>query len=288
MRESGWITGDEINPFRIQWPAWSAAGWLSGVTILQTRVDLSVKGWREVSAATLRAGWVDDGSGWDYSGLPHGWSNPLPVARALWCVPAAGAAVESVPVVSSGLGGWAFDSSAGRLLARVGDDELMRDLEGTTAYWVAPDLYSGEQLSRVGSVMSVEGEVYYMAESWGIGVWDDGAWVTLEEPQWDDWVLVVHRTDPVEDRLTVDLFRQRDGAHLSEWCELSWLSWQDVLTPASDYFLGGYLAVQVVGGSYWWTRYGSARFDRIGFWRRALSDVEVEELFNYGLGWRPD
>jgi hypothetical protein len=136
--------------------------------------------------------------------------------------------------------------------------------------------------------MSVEGEVYYMAESWGIGVWDDGAWVTLEEPQWDDWVLVVHRTDPVEDRLTVDLFRQRDGAHLSEWCELSWLSWQDVLTPASDYFLGGYLAVQVVGGSYWWTRYGSARFDRIGFWRRALSDVEVEELFNYGLGWRPD
>jgi hypothetical protein len=60
-----------------------------------------------------------------------------------------------------------------------------------------------------------------------------------------------------------------------------------VLTDSDDYFQEGIWGVLAFGSSFHWGFQGYGYYDRMGMWDRALSDEEVLDLFNNGLGWQP-
>ena len=55
----------------------------------------------------------------------------------------------------------------------------------------------------------------------------------------------------------------------------------------SGSFWGGMLATLVFGSSWHWNVQGYAFYDRMAVWSRVLTDDEILQLFNSGLGWQP-
>ena len=270
------------------WPAWTATPtWVTGYALLRW-VNGTYSGYRLVTLATMLAGWLDSGSGWS-GGLPHDFANPPVTAKLVWNVVDEYALPATVSVVASPLGGWAFDSTLGDHLARAMSDDLRRCPDVTMAYWVCPAEGTSGVLAALRGIFDVGmGGDYWCAEpnlSFGAT-----APVNLTDHQDGDWYLVVLRRDELADEYKKDLVRLRDGAQFSTETTLAGEG-SAVLTGSDDYFQEGIWGVVAFGSSFHWVGAGPVQgygyFDRMALWDRALSDEEVLDLFNNGLGWQP-
>jgi hypothetical protein len=275
------------------WPGWSGmSGWTTGCLIVRgLNNDWSSLYSRVVSAATMASGWLDDGTGWT-SGVPHDFDHPPTVARVLWKIDFEGRGVAGpCDVVMSPLGGSAFDVSDGGQMVRMMVDDLRRSLDGTMAYWYCPtnewvcSMWIGGAYKLNGVMhcsMSVLPEVSFAGFTAQTGFSDSVA---------GDWYLIVQRSDTLVDTSTLDVFRLRDGAHIKADNMLVMTDGGGCSTvpllDTDDFFADGMGSFASFGGGYCWWQAGAGYCDRIGLWNRPLTDAEVEDLFNCGLGWTP-
>lgn len=266
----------------VSWGAWSATPtWATGCVVVRW-VNWGTYTYRDLSLAAMTAGWTDDGTGWSAPNtLPGGFSNPPTVAGVLWNrlgydKPTA------MPTVMSPLGGVAFDSTFGDRLARNWSEDLRRDMDGTMAYWLCPMAYSSGVLSSVRGVYDYTFLGNYNCSPPDLSVGDFGE-LSIADHEEEDWYLVVLRSDTLEDEYKVDLVRLRDEAQFSGSSSLSGTA----LGAGSDYLNEGMLATLVFGSSWHWGVQGYGFYDRMGVWDRVLTDDEILDLFNSGLGWQP-
>jgi hypothetical protein len=184
--------------------------------------------------------------------------------------------------VSSPLGGVAFDSSFGDRLTRNWSEDLRRDLDGTMAFWFCP-------LAEASGVVSSLRGVYNYSVLGNYSCWQpdfnygDNNEVSIGDHVDGDWYLVVLRSDTLLGVYKVDLVRLRDEAQFSGSSPLAGTA----LSGASDYLNEGMLATLVLGSSWHWNVPGFGFYDRLGMWNRVLTDDEILDLFNNGLGWQP-
>jgi hypothetical protein len=285
-----WVQCDIVTDLApVDWPAWTTSPqWVTDCLIIAIH-NGQLYGWRVVSMATMENGWTDDGTGWA-PGLPHEFLIPPVTAKVLWnCNGAFGSAPGNIPVVMSPFGGDAFDASAGANLTRLLSDDLRRLVDCTLAYWVCP-LGSGGVLATVRGIYGANlgGD---FADSAGSLIFGDTyywlATVTATDDIEGDWYLAVVRCDSLNDAFKLDLWRLRGETHYTYVGALSTGAPVNVLDANSDYWLEGLLGVLSVGGSFHWGSPGYGYYDRIGLWNRALTDEEVGNLYNSGLGWAP-
>lgn len=266
----------------VSWGAWSATPtWATGCVVVRW-LNWGTYTYRDLSLAAMTAGWTDDGTGWSAPNtLPGGFSNPPTVANVLWNR-LSYAKPTAMPTVLSPLGGAAFDSTFGDRLTRNWSEDLRRSVDATMAYWVCPQSEAGGVMSSLRGVyeLSFPGNYWCAPPDFTLGDDDE---VMISDHVDGDWYLMVHRTDPLEDLYKMDLVRLRDSAQFSASRELPYTA----LTGASHYLNEGLLATLVFGSSWHWGVQGYGYYDRMALWSRALTDDEVLELFNSGLGWQP-
>jgi hypothetical protein len=230
----------------------------------------------------MTAGWTDNGTGWSAPNtLPGGFSHPPTVANVLWNRLAYGKPV-TMPTMMSPLGGAAFDSTFGDKLTRNWSEDLRRSVDATLAYWVCPLAESSGVLASVRGVSTYTFLGNYNCAPPDLSVGDFGE-VSLADHQAEDWYLVVLRSDTLESLYKVDLVRLRDGAQFSGASALSGTA----LSAGSDYLNEGLQATLAFGSSWHWGVQGYGFYDRMGVWNRVLTDEEIMDLFNSGLGWQP-
>lgn len=270
----------------VLWPPWGATpGWVTGFAMLRF-LNASYAGYRVVTLAALLAGWTDSGTGWSSSGaLPVDFNSPPTTAKVVWNVQDEYSLPQAVSVVASPLGGWAFDATLGDKLVRALSDDLRRNVDGTMTYWMCPDANTSGVLSSLRGIFTgnMGGNYTCAAPDVSFG---DTALVNVPDHQDGDWYLVVIRRDDLADAYQKDLVRLRDGAQFATVDTLEGAN-STVLTDAEDYFLEGIWGVLVFGSSFHWSQQGYAYYDRLAMWDRALSNDEVLDLFNNGLGWQP-
>jgi len=279
----------------VAWPAWGTmSNWPTGFLLVWCESpDGEIS--REVSAATMAAGWVDDGTGWTV-GLPFSYALPPTVSKTLFRRPGEGAVAGGTPAtITSPLGGLAFDLSNGDMLARqMADDPISRSMDITIAYWVCP-AYTGHTSMWLGGSWTWQliGEQFdrYQWQTTPppdvnfIGV--EGLDDTMANCQYGDWFLVVQRGNTVADTLTQDVYRLRDGHHQRVVATLSACSINPLTAAPANYFADGLMRVMAFGCGFWWGNAGASQVDRCATWSRPLTDTEVLNLFNSGLGWEP-
>jgi len=266
----------------VTWPAWTATPeWATGCVVVRW-YNWGVYDYRDLSLAAMTAGWTDNGTGWSAPNtLPGGFSNPPAVASVLWNRLGYGKPT-TMPTVSSPLGGVAFDSTLGDILARSWSEDLRRDLDGTMAYWVCPMSYSDGVLSSVRGVYEWTFLGYYDCSPPNLAIGDFGE-LSLADHEDEDWYLVVLRSDTLADEYKVDLVRLRDAARFAGSTTLSGTA----LGAGSHYLNEGMQATLVFGSSWHWGVPGYGFYDRMGIWDRVLTEEEILDLFNSGLGWQP-
>jgi len=271
----------------VLWPVWSATpAWVTGYCVLRL-VNSGYAGFRDVAAATMFGGWTDTNTGWsDPSELPADFDHPPTTAKVIWNNLNLFVPPQTFPTVASLFGGVAFDSNFGEALARVMSDDLRRTVDGTFAYWVCPNENIGVLHGVRGTFAETFGTGYAgvtgtdFSVSNGNGSPDS---VTATGHEAGDWYLLVQRNDFLTDSFKMDLLRARDGAQFSISANYQALP----LTSGDDYWGNGIFGVLCFGSSWHWGVPGYAYYDRMGLWDRALTDTEVLDLFNNGLGWQP-
>jgi len=266
----------------VLWPGGGEApAWVTGYCVLRW-VNYSTRSHRYFSVAGMLAGWLDNGtSGW-IEGLPATFAAPPDVLRVMWSRDGTHSAPSTMPTVLSPLGGWAFDSTTGHQLCREMCDGLRRMPEATMAYWLCPADGSGGVLSSLRGVFLLSFGGNYSCSVPDF-VFAEAGEASVADHQDGDWYLVVLRNDPLEELCKVDLVRLRDEAQFSASATLN----AAALTVDDDFFYDGLLAVLVLGCSWHWGVQGYGYYDRLGVWDRALTDEEILDLFNSGLGWVP-
>ena len=272
----------------VEWPAWSASpSWVTGYALLRFE-DYIYTGHRMVTLATMQAGWLDTGSGWS-GGLPVDFNNPPVTVKAVWNATDEYGLPQVVSVVASPLGGWAFDATLGDHLGRAMSDDLRRCPDVTMAYWVCPADGTSGVLSALRGIFGVSLSGNYSCVEPDLSFGDTTP-VEVADHQDGDWYLLVIRRDDLADEYKKDLVRLRDRAQFSTETTLAGEG-SAVLTGSDDYFQEGIWGVVAFGSSFHWVGAGPVQgygyFDRMALWDRALSDEEVLDLFNNGLGWQP-
>jgi hypothetical protein len=247
--------------------------------------------YRDVPAANWLAGWTDTAEDWTSGpgtrGLPWTLTEPPTVARYVWGTWAAWNVVDALVTLASPLGGWAVDCDLGPALVRVSGEPALRAGDRTLAFWFRP---TGEtsyaDIAGVRGVWTRKLVVNCALQAGSLRFWShlDETWdVAVSGHQGGDWYLVVMRLEEALDALRLDVHRLRDGAAFSG--AGPWVS--ETLDGTVDYVSDGHLGVVSFGCPGHWVAESYGAFDRMGLWHRALSDVEVEALFNEGLGWSP-
>ena len=282
-----------ISSGSVVWPAWGTlSNWPTGFLLVWSEgPDGEIS--REVSAATMAAGWVDDGTGWTV-GLPFSYAVPPIVSKTLFRRPYEGAGAGGTPAtVTSPLGGLAFDLTNGDLLTRqMFDDPIRRSMDVTIAYWVCPALNGYYSTMFCGGSWTVQFFCEHPDSNLpdmtfnGYNFYD-----SMPDCQADDWFLVVQRGDTFNATLTQDVFRLRDGQQQTHVAPL----WDEgyagpvapLNAPVDRYFADGLMSALSFGCGFWWGNAGAAYVDRCATWSRPLTDTEVLNLFNNGLGWSP-
>jgi hypothetical protein len=271
-----------------QWPAWSASpGWASGFSVLR-HVNGSYAGFIDVPVGGMVAGWMDDAWGWSGpESLPCSYSSPPKTAKVLWNVLDASTPPVAMTTVSGVGGGLALDSTLGDKLVRLMSHDLRAQPEGTFAFWFCPTDNNGwGVIATLRGVYDVNylGDYSFDGTSLFVGdLYTATGGATATGHQVGDWYLVVLRRDAVAALSKVDLVRQRDGVQFSAAVPL----FGKHLEAGDDYISEGIQGVACFGGSYHWGTPSYGYYDRMGVWNRSISDEEVEELFNVGLGWAP-
>jgi hypothetical protein len=269
------------NGAAVVWAGGALPAWVQGLTVGRVYNGI-LDAWRDVNAATLLAGWTDDGTGWT-AGLPWSFAAPMTAVKVMWCGQYWGEP-EVMATAPSLFGGAAFDSTAnGKVLVRLMSDDLRRLRNGTLAMWVQPAFETSGVLHSVrGSAAGNYGGNYTADTVFTVAGTSGDA--TLTGHVDGDWYLLVQRYDELEDFCRVELWRERDLAH-AVFTE----AWSvGPLDAESDYILEGIHGALALGSSWHYGVPGYARYDRLGLWNRALTDGEVLELFNGGLGWTPN
>ncbi|MEI6197588.1 MAG: hypothetical protein WCS42_25015 [Verrucomicrobiota bacterium] len=273
--------------FGVVWPEWSAVpGWVTGYTVLVYSESTDYLH-RDVSAASMFAGWTDDGTGWTEGVFPD-FENAPRTLKLLWCQPDDGWNGEPVPVnlTASPLGGYAFDATFSTSLTRALCDDLRRSVTGTLAFWVNCDMGGYEPV--VAAVRGVFATNFQVAVSEDSFKGNNSFYCALDDCQMGDWYLVVLRNDEIYDTTRLDIARLRDGTWYSSQNALSSAYETSALTGDSNYLEEAIWGVLTFGGAWHWGSYYPSLFDRMGIWNRPLTDFEVQQLFNQGLGWQPD
>jgi hypothetical protein len=235
-----------------------------------------------VNAATMFAGWSDNGSGWSLpAALPFDFNNPPNVAKVLWNRPDESSSPQVMATVPWP-GGLAFDAASGTQLARGLCDDLRRDINATLAFWICP--------TDEGTVAAITGtnkttfRLHCGSSGSGFEFGDAGE-LFVDGHQAGDWYLVVMRNDTGANTLTMDALRQRDLAHGS--ATMPTPVYYGPLTGVDDYLQDGVASAFSIGGPWFSDVAVAAQFDRVGVWDRALTHDEVLQLFNGGAGWLP-
>jgi len=271
----------------VLWPTWSASpDWVTGYCVLRL-VSGAYAGYRDVTAATMFGGWTDANTGWtDASELPCDFNHPPRTAKVIWNNLNLLVSPPTFPTVASPFGGRAFDSNLGDALARVMSDDLRRSVDGTLAYWVCPNENIGVLHAVRGTFAETFGTGYAGVSGTDFGVNNGNGSpysVTATAHVAGDWYLLVQRNDFLSDSFKMDLLRERDGAHFSIAADYQALP----LNSGDDYWQNGIFGVLVFGSSWHWGVPGYGYYDRMGVWNRALTNDEILDLFNNGLGWQP-
>ena len=81
----------------------------------------------------------------------------------------------------------------------------------------------------------------------------------------------------------MDLVRLRDEAQFSGSSVLAGTA----LSGSDNYLNEGMLATLVLGSSWHWNVAGFGFYDRLAMWNRVLTNDEILDLVNSGLGWQP-
>jgi hypothetical protein len=267
----------------ILWPEWTDnPGWVTGFTVLR-RVNDVYAGYREMSAATMFAGWTDNGAGWSSAAaLPFDFNNPPNVAKVLWNRLDETTLPQLMATVSWA-GGTAFNAGADRTqLVRGISEDLRRDLDGTLAFWICP-----MDEGRVAAVSGYSKASFRLrGGSSGSGFeFGDSGNVFVDGHQPGDWYLLVMRNNTGANTLTIDALRQRDLVQVSATQVLP--DYCSTLALADNYMDEGVGSALSIGGPWFSDASVPAYFDRIGLWNRPLTNEEVLELFNNGTGWLP-
>ena len=245
------------------------------------KVNGVANGFRDMPAATFCNDWTDDGTGWlSNAALPHSFSNPPTVAKLLWCNTNWNVTGEAMSTVASPLGGVAFDGTGGQKLTRIMSDDLRRLTAATVATWACPSETDGMLLTLQGinnAVFQIDYGSYVPTFAILNGM------IELDDMEEGDWYFIAVRIDPSVNQVKLDVFRLRDGNHVTGSDSL----WYHPLTSGDNYINEGILGVFGVNGSFHHNYGEHGYFDRIGLWNRALRDDEVLQLYNDGAGWRP-
>jgi len=266
----------------VYWEAWFAnPTWVTGYAVLRY-VNGSLAGHRIVTAAAMFAGWTDDNDGW-VEGLPCGYYDPPNTAKVVWNITSLFSSPPAITTAPSLFGGVAFDSTYGDRLVRVMSDDLRRAPDATLAYWVSPTVETGYNVlhSVRGSATGSFGGNYSVGTEFSVAGVAGSAIATGHVE--GDWYLLVMRNDSLGGDHHIDLIRERDGAHFTHSESLT----ATPLSDADDFLLEGVWGVLVFANSWHYEVPGYALYDRMGIWDRALTNEEVLDLFNNGLGWTP-
>ena len=271
----------------VEFPEWedTAPVGVDGYTIVRW-VNVTALSYRHVAMATMMGGFVDTGAGWT-PGLPWSFASPMVARKLAWCRHGQGTEPVGMPVVVGPLGDEAaFDSTLGNQLVHGHADDEMRLAAWTLAFWVRPSEVGGGALVALRGVTQapLNMSVGLDTEAGTVAMGDGGELAFTGHVPGSDWYFVVVRNDAATATMNMKAWRQRDGATATnENTEAG----DYRLTAESDYFLEALHGGVSFGSSWMWSSDSRAAFCRMGLWSRALSDDEVESLWNLGLGWRP-
>ena len=193
-------------------------------------------------------------------------------------------AVSAMPTVASPLGGVAFDSTAGDQLEREQSAYLRQMPDFTLAFWWCPSGLAGGHAAAIRGISQTSVSLGYSTESDPLKLLvGDGGEVEVADHVEGDWYLLAWRADSAALTQKITLTRLRDGAVFEGQCGEG----VGVLNGEADYFFEGMLAAVCFGSSWHWSVLGRGYYDRMGIWNRALTEDNLADLFNLGLGWMP-
>ena len=213
--------------------------------------------------------------------MPFDFAHPPKTAKVMWSL-FQEKYLEGMPTVPSPLGGRAFDSTAGSQMVRHLSDDARRLSDSTIAFWFCPENHSNGIAWTVRGVSGPNCSGTYSCNVPFLDFQGDAP-MTFGDHTDGDWYLIVERADFLEQKSKLTAMRMGGEVVLASVADLQ----SYPLTEGDDYFTEGIQGLICLGSSFHWSVQGYGYFDRLGLWDRCLSEEEIVDLFNLGLGWTP-